>query len=158
LVDKLYDPNISKREYDKIVDQIGDRTGEIWRQLCKISNRKLDWWAFGNDVELDRGNGSTGGEFDPNKYKKWIEITGKYDRNYDEYDYDAGFPTEFLWTPDDKWQEIVIKNIKELDTKIKRDKELSKQKREELKERKQKMRKVIESKLTKEELKYILFK
>jgi hypothetical protein len=56
-------------------------------------------------VELGRGEGSTGGYFDPKRYNKSIGIAGNYDRKYNEYyKYDDEVPTRFLWMEDDDWE------------------------------------------------------
>ena len=158
LVDKLSDPDISKREYDNIIGIIEERVFDIWETLLRISKRKCEWYAFGNDVELERGNGSTGGEFDPIEYKEWIEMTGEYDREYNGYyDYDDGFPTRFLWTDGDIWQKEVLKNIEDGITKANLKKDNDNKKREEKKIKQKQMEEVIRNKLTKGELKYIKF-
>jgi hypothetical protein len=159
LIDELNDPDISKRKYDSIIPLIEERALYIWRQLMKISHRTLSWYAFDNDVELGRGEGSTGGYFDPKRYNKSIGIAGNYDRKYNEYyKYDDEFPTRFLWMEDDDWEKEVLTNISESVSKIKLDKEISKQKRDEKKQKQVEMTKIIKSKLSKEELKYIRFK
>jgi 3-methyladenine DNA glycosylase AlkD len=60
LVDSLSDENITKKAYDKALSQISDRVNEIWRYICKVSKRKLEWYAFSNDVEYGDGDGSSG--------------------------------------------------------------------------------------------------
>ena len=158
-IDRLYDLNIPKREYDKIISEIGDRTRYIWKEICSLSKRKMHWWAFSNDVELRSGDGSTGGEFDPEEYKDFIRIIGDIDEICDGYyAYDNEFPTYFLWMEDEEWQKEVLENIKESANKIKLEKEKNKRKREERKRKQAEMMVVIKNKLTKEELKYIKFK
>ena len=152
--DKLYSDDISKKEYDKLIENIEDRVNKIWRQICKISKRKLEWWAFENDVDLGHGNGSTGGEFDPKEYRDFITIIGDVTRSGSEYD--DGFPTRFLWQDD--FEEEVVRSLEADKVEQLNEKQLAKQKREELKIRKEKFKTIIKSKLTKEEFKYITFK
>lgn len=159
MVDKLSNPDISKREYDSIVSLIYDRVGDIWRDVLKISKRKLHWYAFSNDVELGHGNGSTGEEFDPVIYKDWIEMTGECDYVDNEfYEYNDGFPTSFLWTEDGVWQKEVLNNFEDSIKKTKLKKDTEKVKREEKKKKRLEIMKIIKGKLSKEELKYITFK
>jgi hypothetical protein len=104
LLDKLNNTDISKREYDGIISAIDGRVEFVWTELLKISNRKLKWYAFDNDIELGDGDGSTGGQFDPIQYKEWISIIGEFSGKSDDYyKYDDGFPTRFLWMEDDDW-------------------------------------------------------
>lgn len=156
--DKLYDPNVTKRDYDAIISAIGDRTNHIWRIIIKISSRNLGWWAFSNDVELGDGNGSTGGEFDPETDKEFIEVMGDFTtRDEEEYLFNEGFPTRFLWTDDSEWKNEVLKNIEECYAKHALAKEKAKQDREQAELKRKETIKIIKSKLTKEELKYVQF-
>jgi len=69
--DSLYTPTISKKDYDEAVSKLNSRVEEVWKYICKVGKRKISWWAFSNDVDLGRGNGSTGGQFDPTTDKEW---------------------------------------------------------------------------------------
>jgi hypothetical protein len=150
----LSSDDITKREYNNLISRISDRVDTIWRKICKISGRKLDWWAFENDVDLGNGNGSTGGEFDPESDRDFITIIGDVTRNDSEYD--DGFPTRFLW--EDDWEKEVVQSL-EADKKEKlKAKQSAKQKREDLKIERNINIRLIKAKLTKEELKYITFK
>jgi hypothetical protein len=158
-VNKLCDYNISKREYDEIIDEINNRVSKIWREICKISKRRVKWHAFRNDVELDNGNGSTGGSFDPRADAVFIELGGDYDYDYDrDGDYAHGFYTRFLWTEDDVWQKEVINHIESNKRKIEIKKQKKKQKELAEKEERDRVVAIIKSKLTKEEIKYVQFK
>jgi hypothetical protein len=154
----LNDNDISKRKYDDIIDKISDRVDDIWKKIISMSGRRLVWYAFLNDVELGRGNGSTGGEFNPATDSEFIELIGEYselDNHY--YEYNNGFPTRFLWTEDDVWQAEVLTNINQSKEKkkIDKNKQVSLQVIE--KEKKRKIITEIKSKLSKEELKYVKF-
>lgn len=140
IIEHLSNSNITKKEYDSIISILGDKAGEVWRYICKQSNRKLQWWGFSNDVTLGRGHGSTGGFFNPETDSEFIEIVGDtslfvtdYGQGYEVYDnphykYHEGFPTELLWKDD--WKEIVDQHIKDaVDTAIEeRNKKLEKKK------------------------------
>ena len=147
--DKLYDDSISKFEYDNIISKIDERFNEIIDALLP-NIRKRGWVDYGNCSYYSDG---PEGYFDPKKYREWIEIAGEYASLPDPYNYN--FPTRWLW--EDTFKEEFDKEV--LNAKINKmsEKEKKKQKRIELQERKNKFRKVIESKLTKEELKYVSF-
>lgn len=151
---KLNDPNVTKREYDAIIEEIGDRVDYIWKTLLKSSRRKLRWYAFQNDVYDDGGNGSDGGCFDPETDGEFIELSGDYASREVDGDFATGFPTRFLWTDDDVWKQEVLNHIDQ----NKKLKESEKQKVELAKIEHKKIIESIKSKLTKEELKYVSFK
>lgn len=159
-VDSLFNTKvITKAEYDEIIENISDRVHHIWSNLCKMNGRQIEWYAFSNDIEDHNGNGITGGHFDPYEHKDWIELIGDFDRiKAEEYIYNDGFPTKYLWTQDDKWKAEVIENYEYSINKAKLDKEAKKNGRLNLKNKKEEMKNIIKSKLTKEELKFIKFK
>jgi hypothetical protein len=106
----LESPTITKKDYDKTLQEVSNVTNVIWRYICRESNRKLSWWAFSNDVDLGRGNGSTGGEFDPKRYSKFIDIIGESRiLDSDNYPYNYGFETSLLTDPD--WNITVDKAL-----------------------------------------------
>lgn len=156
---KLNNPHISKREYEAIVECVNDRVNHIWRTLLKTSGRKIEWWAFQNDVSLGDGDGSTGGEYDPATDSEFIELIGEWDANLErDGDFAVGFPTRFLWTEDIVWQAEVINRTKDNVKKIKQERKKAKSRREALKKERQAAIASIKKKLTKEELKHISFK
>ncbi len=121
LVESLSDPDIKKSDYDQAIKLIHKRVNEIWRYICKASERTLGWWAFENDVELGRGQGSTGGYFDPRTDIPFITLKGQFHLFYTTigneetsensyYPYQEGFPTELLW--DENYQATVDGVIK----------------------------------------------
>jgi len=176
LVRKLNDENITKREYDAIVDEIGKRVDHIWKTLLKISNRKYSWYAFQNDVLLkisnrkyswyafqndvyaDDGNGSDGGCFDPENDGDFIKLDGDFTRHSFDGDFIDGFPTRFLWTDDDIWKSEVLNHIKQNKIKLDQEDRDKKKKAEAKKIERNKIIESIKSKLSKEELKYVSFK
>jgi len=153
----LYTKTIAKNEFDETIIEIGERTNEVWKYICAASKRKINWWAFSNDVELGNGNGSTGGSFDPVKDKEWITIIGEFKRFYDGiYPYDDGFPTELLW--DMNWEHTIDNEV--LKAKKLQAAEATKKAADKAKQatRRALIISGIRTKLTKEELKYINFK
>lgn len=152
LVQKLYDPNITKREFDQIVAAINKKVNEIWHFIIDESSRKMTWWAFSNDVSYGHGNGSSGGSFDPEVDQSFINIEGEASWHDSElYEYNDGFPTNFLWID---YQKEVKKHLKNI-TKATVVKETEKKKK--LGNFK-KLVKSIKSKLTKEELQLVVFR
>ncbi len=156
LVAKLNDENITRKEYRQIIEQIGNEVNEIWRWICKESRRGLDWWAFRNDVSYGHGNGSSGGEFDPQEDVEWIEIGGEADYcDLPGYLYNDGFPTSFLW---EDYKPIVKAHLAEIKKKHKEAEAIRKKNEKLLKTNYTKMVASIKGKLTKEELSIIKFK
>lgn len=101
LLESLSDESITKKQYDQNLKLIEDRVNQIWREICLSSRRKLDWWAFSNDMDYGRGNGSSGGFFNPETDSEFIEITGERTSTGNSfYELEDGFPTEFLWDDD----------------------------------------------------------
>jgi hypothetical protein len=147
----LNNPDIIKREYDAIIAEIDNRVTHIWKTLMKISGRKLDWYAFQNDVDLGRGNGSTGGQFDPKTDSEFIELGGEYSRRDVDGDFQNGFPTRFLWTEDSVWQQEVLSHIEQ-------NRQATNKKYKNEQQKKNAMIVLIKQKLTAEELKYISFR
>lgn len=158
LVLKLKDKNITKKEYDKIVKEIGNRVDDIWHVLLKISKRKLKWYAFRNDIAYSDGNGSDGGTFDIEEDGDFIELSGEYSRNEHDGDFKTGFHTRFLWTPDDEWQKEVLAHVSANKQEIANRKIKLSEKITANKIKRQNIIESIKSKLTKEELKLITFK
>jgi hypothetical protein len=155
---KLYSEDISKKEYEQIIALIDARFQEIVNLVFPFIRYGRNWYVYAN-VNYD-SEGSIG-RFDINDYKQEICIGGenKFPEPYCNTDEGNGyFPTRWLWTDNDE----IVKEFNRETEKSKNDalkeKERAKQKQEDLKNRKAEFRKIIESKLTKEELKYIQFK
>jgi len=147
--DKLYDTDISKREYDNIIGQIDSRFYEIVTSLVGKKNKQ--WFDYGN---CDYDSEDSNGYFDPEEYREYITVGGENCRLSDPYR--DGFPTRWLWEESFKLEFDRDVLIHETELEIEKNKEKSK--REELKIRKLKFREVITAKLSKEELRYIQFK
>jgi len=165
--DKLYSPDITKREYDEIVDRIDNRFFEIVKIMIPRMNRK-GWLDYGN---CDYDSEDSNGKFDLYDYKTEIPVGGNYSILPKPYEYGSGepngwmensFPTRWLWEDfEPEFRQAVAKEKREeLRAKelAKQKKELSKLKQVEFNKNKAEMRKSITSKLTPEELKYISFK
>lgn len=150
---KLFDPTITKGEYDSILESAQIRACHIWRELLKVSERKLDWYDFDNE----NGEGANG-YFDPFRYKEFISFNGAFSCADFCFKYGSGFPTEFLWMEDDTWKQIVLNDIEVSEKQYKDKQELQKKKKLERELKKEAMKEIIISKLTPEELKYIEFK
>lgn len=155
---KLNDSNVTKREYDAIIVEIGERVDYVWRELMKISRRKLKWYSFQNDRYSGDGDGSDGGYFDPAIDDEFIELNGDYAMRDIDGDFENGFPTRFLWTENDVWKQEVLNHIVQNEAKIKAAEKTKKKNAELSKVARTKAIESIKSKLTKEELKYISFK
>lgn len=149
--------DITRKEYNRIVGLISDRTCNIWKFILKASKRKLDWWAFSNDVEYGNGNGSSGGEFDPETDFEFIEIIGNTSLCPNPfYPFNDGFPTEYLWL--ENYQDLVKKEIAEAEKKWEEDKGKKLKQKQDRAVKKKDVIAQIKSKLTPEELKYVKFK
>ena len=153
--DKIYDPNIPKRDYDALKEQIDMRFRKV---VCLFNLKsKYGWFDFENGgYESDKQ-----GFFDENKYRKYIGIYGDRDIKIPEPYGRKGeyqIPTRWLWTSDDDVKKEIATEVK----KYKDEKELARAKakltRENRKKHLKDMKEVITSKLTKEELKCITFK
>ena len=92
LVESLSSDDITRKEYNRILELISERVNEIWRFICAESKRKLEWWAF-----------RKGGEFDPDEDMDFIEIIGENSTSRNNfYSMNEGFITELLWDEDYK--------------------------------------------------------
>ena len=146
--EKLYDENISKKEYDSIINKIDERFGEIVKHIAKKHPNM--WYDYGN---CDYYSEDSGGYFDPEDYNEFIEVGGEW-VNIPE-PYNDSFPTSWLWEDFEEEFETEVKSYKE--KKIKK-KEAEKTKKQAKKAEKEKLIVQIKSKLSKEELKVIKFK
>lgn len=153
IFDKLFDPDIKKSEYDEIIGLCEERFWDIWTKAAKALGVKIDWYDFHNEA----GEYSPG-YFDPYEYDVEIGVTGKWSGQYEDEDLLSWFPTKYLWQDDEKVIEELLKEKERLQAKKFQKKSDAKAKREALKIKKAEMKKIIESKLTKEELKFIKFK
>jgi hypothetical protein len=90
MIEELKDDNTLTvaRKY-QILKIIHEKVDEVWKDIIYNAGGNLNWYSFSND------NGSNGGEFDVNKYDKWIDLIGEWSGNL--YRYYDGFPTNFLY-------------------------------------------------------------
>lgn len=109
---------ITLKEYRQILSAISQRVDIVWNFICNLQNRPVYWWAFSNDIQLDTGNGSTGGYFNPLTDNEYIELIGDYKLRYYSDSpkkfsgaYETGFPTELLWDQD--WRNTIISTIEQ---------------------------------------------
>lgn len=157
--DKLFDENISKKEYDCIIGLVNNRVNHILL-YCILKVLKINWhaYSYSNDIYFynGAGGGSDGGFFDPLAYRDFIELY--IDSKSGLTIYRDGFPTEFLFLDDEEIKRRVLKEYEEKKQDEIREKEMKKQKRIAEKAKKAEMKSIIQSKLTKEELKFIRFK
>ena len=148
--DLVYDENISRLSYEKLREKVISRIGYIWNKILEIQGRKLsDWYDFDNG---DRGNA---GEFDENRYSEEVTFYGQFESLKYESSFSHGFPTRFLW---EDFEDEVMETDKREKGEDEQRRVNAKLKMESRKKRLLELRKVIESKLTKEELSAINFK
>lgn len=145
--DKLYDENISKREYDRIINLINSRFEYIMLKLIPEYNRGSKFW-------YDYGNGSidgdiSGGFFDPKQYSENIDIiNAELPLPYE----DTGIPTRWLWEDFEHEMKLAIQKAKLEETKRNLQAEADKREQE---IKKIEMHLQIKSKLSEEELRYV---
>lgn len=148
---ELYSDKITKKRYDEIIAKIDLRFAEIMFVMCPALKRK-GWFDYGNcnyDAE------ESGGYFDPENCEKVIEFAGENYTVPEPYESYRSFPTSWLWQD---FEEEFHAEVQKFKDEKEQEKQTAKMKREALKVKKAEMRKIIESKLTKEELKFITFK
>lgn len=145
---RLYDDNITKKDYDHIIEKINHRVDEIVRSLYSFDNR--EWYDYDN-CNYDSEN--SGGYFDRHDYCDYIGLGGQWVGLPAPYEYEI--PTEWLWKDFKQEFKLEVKKHKnELNQKKKREKE----QREKRKKEKDKLVNSIKNKLTKDELKIVKFK
>lgn len=151
--ESLYSEEITKKEYDRIIDLINDRIDDIFDV---INGRRKNgcWYVYGN---YDYHSEDDCGYFDLDRYKENIELSGE-DFSGPEPFCDGGriyIPTNWLWEDfEDEFNAEVAKAKKEKE----KEKAKAKEQREARKVRLKELTQSIKSKLTKEELKVIKFK
>lgn len=153
LINRLCGGEMKVKEYKEAIAAISNKVDGIWRFLVKDSGRNIDWWAFQNDRSFGHGNGSSGGEFDPENDSEWITIIGDVSCcDIPDYAYDDGFPTSFLWDDYRKIHKDHMTTIKEAEQKRKT---TTKSKKEDKKKRDGELMESIKGKLTEEEWKLV---
>ena len=147
----LFGPNIKKSDYDTIISKIDKRFSEIVVTLKPSIVNGGNWFVYGN---YDYRSENDEGHFDPHQFEDNISIGGENNGLNIPFDYE--FPTKWLWESD-----YLVQYNKEVELfKLKEEqrKDLEKAKKQVKVNKKLEMKQVIQSKLTKEELKYISFK
>lgn len=143
--DKLYDENISKKEYDRIIKLIDARFVSIVEKMIpNIPNQA--WFCYGNCSNRDRTNGF----FDPQLYRENIYIGGHI--NVPDPFESFGIPARWLWEDFEDEMKLAIQKAKLEETKRNLQAEADKRERE---IKKIEMHSQIKSKLSEEELKYV---
>jgi hypothetical protein len=146
--DSLYSNTITKREYDAILRDIDYRFSRIIEHICPRVHEYGGWFDYDTI-----GEDENQGVFDPKKYMDFIYT--RVERHRLPKPYEQGIPTRFLW---EDFESEVKREIDKFRKKEENIKITAKQKRENLKQRKKQFKEIIQSKLTKEELKFIKFK
>lgn len=143
--EKLYSKDISKRNYDAIIEKINQRFSKIVG-VIKCNDKWFDYDNCSYDSD------ESGGYFDPERYKENIGVGGyvKIESPYEE-----GFPTRWLWEDFEDEFNTEVEKFKKRQTKKQLD---DKAKREQRKQKLLSLQESIKSKLTPEELKAINFK
>jgi hypothetical protein len=157
--DKLYSPDILKREYELLICDIDERFSEVVKLIRPNITKDRGWFDYGN-CNYDN-DGDSNGEFQLRDYKTEIAIGGEcsFPEPYCFSDEGSGYiPTRWLWTDDVKILEEYNKEVDKCKEEKLNKKQTDKQKREEKKILRAKFKEIIQSKLTKEELKYVSFK
>ena len=118
LVYSLADENITVKKQIEILSLINKKVDEIWKFILSSTERSLRWYSYSTDEHAywNDGNGSDGGFFCLQYYSKNVELIGEFStlaNNF--YDYNNGFPTEYLWIED--WKEKVLAHNKESELK-----------------------------------------
>ena len=140
----LYNENITKKEYDRIICLVNQRFVEICNHIYKIG--PSSWFDY------DNGNyKGKEGYFDPEEYRDYIGVIGECLTPIVS-EYESSFPTCWLWESD------FMKHIEREEKKKKQKEEKKKKTREENLKKKKLVIHNIKSKLTAEELKFVSFK
>lgn len=146
--ESLYDPEITKSNYDAIIGKIENRFGYIMKTICT----KLSWFDYDNGWENNNGY------FNPNEYHSgpdsYITFQGDY-KLPPPYNTCPDIPIRWLW---EDFEEEFRKEVNEFKEKESRRKQEMREKRIAAKEKRASIKSIIQSKLTKEELKFIKFK
>lgn len=148
--DKLYSPDVTKREYDEIIEVIDQRVDEIVKVMVPDLRKKGGWYDYDN---LDYDDEGHRGHFDINKYKEIVYLNGQI--NFPEPYFENAFPTRWLWEDFESEFRAEVEKDKTQKATEKERKQHAAQKAE---EKRFQMTAQIRAKLSKEELKYIKFK
>lgn len=151
--ESLYCDNITKKQYDNIIQQIDKRFVEICNVFCVKMKGYEDQAWFDYDNCTYEGDNS-GGHFDEEEYREYIRIGGEWIDPPEGYD--AEFPTRWLW--EQNFEKELKETIKKHQQKNRAKKKKIKERKEAKKQRYQILHASIRKKLTPEELQVIEFK
>lgn len=141
LILSLESDTITHKRYKDVVEEINKKIDEIWNFIINESGRKMDWYTIMNDSFFEN-------KFNPFYHKEFIKIGGNFSHHdIESYEYNKGFPTNFLWSD---YKSIVKKHLQEIKEKHENNKQDVFKKRVLIES--------IKSKLTKEELNLIILK
>lgn len=148
--ESLFDENITKKEYDRIIAEIDKRFVEICNKFLVKTDKQRAWFDYGN-CSYDSEESS--GFFDPHEYKEEVQIGGCWIETPEPYD--AYFPTHWLWSSFALEMKETIANHKKEEKKKKTD---EKSQRIARKNKIENLKKSIKAKLSPEEYKILKFK
>ncbi len=139
--DKLYDPNVTYKDYMEIIDRIYGRFCEIVEGICKIENRSRSY-----EFEI----ASEDGTFDPYLHKDYISYYNEYSSFPEPFD--RKIPTRWLWEDyeDDYTKQVADARLECESSEAEREARAKK-----LSETFESMKKSIRSKLSPEEIAYL---
>jgi hypothetical protein len=149
--ESLYSDDITKKQYDAIIELIDERFGEICSKFLVNKNANF-WFSYGNASWDDQDDE---GYFDPEEYRENIRIGCDCDCTNPPAGYDYEFPTRWLW--EENWQEEMQKVSKEYTEALELKKKKAKEKKETRKKEVEALKASIKSKLTPKELKIVKF-
>lgn len=148
--DSLFSDNITRKQYDTIIQQIDERFGEICEKFLRKRNKSRAWYDYGNLYIEDE---YSEGHFDPDEYKEYIEINGEWIEPPAGFDF--SFPTRWLWEAD--WEKEMKKISEDYETQLEARKAKEKKRRETRQQQVELLKASIKAKLTPEELKIVKF-
>ena len=144
--DNLYSKDITKKEYDRVINKIDVRFSEIMTTLVP-SLKEHGWFDYDNNLK-DRE-----GYFDTSGYKIKIDVGGEGFELPEPFG--VSIPTRWLWEDYKEEFKSEVIQYEELKNKLK---EHNKMYRDKLKAKRKLLKESIKSKLTKAELNIIKFK
>lgn len=147
----LYDENVTKKDYDKICEEVTERFYEICEIIYQYEHKdkNRDYINFSNAADSDYG--FYDGYFDPEIYQNFIDIRTYHKSNY--LGFNNSFPVCWLWYTNEQIEEELLKNHNIEFEKFK-EKEEKRKSQEEIFE---KLKNSILNKLSDEEKKIICF-
>ena len=149
--DSLYTDTITKKEDDTIISKIDKRFADIiYHIIPSLKTANRGWFDYGN---CSYDSEKSGGYFDPQRHKEWIDVGGEYITLPEPFDYQI--PTRWLWEDFEDDFKAQVEAYKKAEEAEKLKAQTTAKKR---KEKNEKLREAIKNKLTDEELKIVSFK